>query len=215
MLLTALQKQLLDDKAYDSVHLSFPTTLSDGLQDLFLDILSIDHYFRLQVNSASKLRPELFQAILIKICYKLIENWSMLAHKRTNSIEDLLQLTLISFMITFWYPWGEKSEMFPFLYKRFRKVIETTPTDCIGSERLLLWAVLIGKCSMFSAESDSWLISVFTRLAMTMELWTWEDVLHMIDGLPWIKFIHQKHGRDLFNKSKAEGMSGSISRISD
>lgn len=204
--LTALRNNLFHEQTHNSVQIPSLPTSSYELRDIFLDVLSIDHYLQTRVDIMSKLKPELFQAILIKVCYKLIDNWSVHAQECTNSFEDLLRLTLMAFMITFWYPWGKKSEMFPSLYTRFRKVIEATSQDLVGSESFLLWAVLIGKCSIFSAESDSWLIPIFVKIAKGLELHTWKDTLHAIHGLPWIKFLHEKSGRKLFNDSKAESI---------
>lgn len=173
--------------------------MSPCIQDVFLDILSVDHYFKAHITHLSKLKPEPFQAILIRISYKLISLSELKTGKPTENLENLLRLAMTAFMTTFWFQYGRKNQMFPFLYNRLRTTIESTIEDDSRPQELVLWSLLIGKGSLFTDAGDIWLVPRFAQLAIVLNLKSWEDTRHIIRRYPWVTILHERPGKDLWD----------------
>ncbi|KAI8624431.1 hypothetical protein F5Y19DRAFT_314858 [Xylariaceae sp. FL1651] len=175
------------------------------LRDVIVDTLELSHILQEQENRTPKLDMLAFQSTIINLGYQLIE--IDLTHHSSDvsiSIDNLVHLALISFLITLWVGIGRKLISFPFVAESFRLAARTIRKEGQFRPGILLWVLFMGKLAVFTQDDDLWLIPTMKKLTAELELRTWHEAKQVLHQFPWVKTLHNREGKIFWNYALAQ-----------
>ncbi|KAI1260932.1 hypothetical protein F5Y18DRAFT_217823 [Xylariaceae sp. FL1019] len=185
-----LQKREFEPILYQSAYA--------GLREVSLDIIGLAHVLRDQEGRRQKLDVFSFQGTMVSLGYRLLEaGYAPNDPNVITTLDDLIYLSLMSFLITTWIGVGRKIIMFPTLFESFRL---TAQNICVDTEpgEVLLWAFIIGRVSVLSKTDDTWLIPKVRKVAQKLKLHSWAETTEILNNFPWIKALHNKEGQSFW-----------------
>ncbi|KAH7148290.1 hypothetical protein EDB81DRAFT_932647 [Dactylonectria macrodidyma] len=167
------------------------------LKNVFTDLQGFSSMANLLIPSHQKLKPELFQEIMLSIQYRLL----MLEYPvEVRPLEESIRIGLLSFestLVLHTPKLGVKLTS-DFFYHQLRRGIEKIRVESQEIADLKLWLLLVGSIIVFKG-SETWLVDSINELTGDQP---WADVRRRVKGVMWIDVIHDGPGRDAFDTSK-------------
>ena len=179
--------------------------LSPDIQDLIIDITGLAWLLNnISTGHRQKMNYYIFHDTSILLGYRLIYISPLGGFPATSRLENVIHLGLAAFLMTFLRRLDNKILDMPFLSALARSGVQEQ-FDCDKEiQEMLLWILFIGKTSIFKESDDIWLVPLITRKMRALNLRTWEDVHQMLAKWPWVKALHDKIGRHLYERSSLD-----------
>ncbi|KAH8673123.1 hypothetical protein BGZ61DRAFT_536689 [Ilyonectria robusta] len=163
------------------------------LQHVFTDLYGFSNMANSLVPGHEKLRPELFQEIMLSIQYRLL----LLEYPvDVYPLEETIRIGLLAFESTLFLHSPKlglklKSERF---YRQLRQCIEEIHIDSPEIADLKLWLLLVGSVIVFKG-NETWLAESIDALVGDQ---AWSEVRKRVKGVMWIDIIHDDPGKLAF-----------------
>ena len=172
------------------------TLTSPILADIALDVAYLADLIN-RTCKQRKLNGHDFQEAVLLLCYRLINFCPINEPGAVNDLDRLCQLTLITFLTTLLLEYGRN----PARYNLLSGNLGTTmrQTTCLGTNAsFVLWCIFVGGIAVFNADDDQWMWPLLSRICQQCELSSWAEVRDILISFAWIKPIHDKPGKALW-----------------
>lgn len=202
-----------------------------GLRPVVLDILRLSHVLD-EASHAHKLDPAAYQATLLYVGYRLLENKlppkyryydgpeiavgdsSSSSSSSVSVLDTLVEHAMIGFQSTFSFGIGRKVITFPLVVERFAIAAQTIDIHHIDNnnnkrsrQMVVLWALLMGRLSSLVSGDEPWFVTKAKALADALGLRTWADVSDALRAFPWVAAMHDAPGREFWDEALALSVS--------
>jgi hypothetical protein len=186
---------------------SFPMPLSSlVLAEIAIDVA----YLADLLNKASnnqKIDGHAFQEAVLLLCYRLVNESAIKERGNEKDVDRLCQLTLISFLTMLLLEYGQSPLRYGLLSRKLKAAIEQTA--CLDTNvRLLLWCNFVGGVALFTPSDDSWMRPLICRICVQLKLTNWAEVRQILISFAWIKSIHDKPGKALWDTMMKRATGG-------
>lgn len=190
-------------------HLSTSTTLLAILADM----TTLSHL--LDANpSRFSLTPSTFQGALITFAYRLLQS-QPLTTVPDDGLENALHITALGWLTTILFEYGRlHARGYDLLASRLRNAISSVMTTIqLKEQPVLLWILFAGGIALFGDEDEGWLSPCVRSCAAALGVGFWEDCVGLLVGMPWIRVVHDRPGRVVWEaamgkKECGEGRAG-------
>lgn len=163
------------------------------LRHVFTDLYGFSNLANSLVPGHKKLRPELFQEIMLSIQYRLL----LLEYPvHVYPLEESIRIGLLAFESTLFLHSPKlglklKSERF---YGQLHQCIEELHVDSPEIADLKVWLLLVGSIIVFKG-NEIWLVESINTLVGDQP---WSEVRKRVKGVMWIDIIHDDPGKLAF-----------------
>ncbi|KAH7149049.1 hypothetical protein B0J13DRAFT_295836 [Dactylonectria estremocensis] len=167
------------------------------LKNVFTDLQGFSAMANVFIPSHQKLKPELFQEIMLSIQYRLL----LLEYPvDVRPLEESIRIGLISFestLVLHTPKLGVKLTS-DFFYHQLRRGIENIRAESQEIADLKLWLLLVGSIIVFKGD-ETWLLDSINELVGDQP---WADVRSRAKRVMWIDVIHDGPGQHAFDTAK-------------
>ncbi|KAF7539468.1 hypothetical protein G7Z17_g12418 [Cylindrodendrum hubeiense] len=167
------------------------------LKNAFTDLQDFAHMANSLIPGHKKLRPELFQEIMLSIQYRLL----LLEYPSgIHPLEESIRIGLLSFESTLFLHTPKlglklKSERF---YCQLHECIERIHVDGPEVADIKLWLLLVGSIIVFQG-NETWLVESINELSGDQP---WSEVRKRVKRVMWVDIVHDEPGRHAFETAK-------------
>ncbi|KPM35151.1 hypothetical protein AK830_g11423 [Neonectria ditissima] len=167
------------------------------LRNVFVDLRDFSGMANSLIANHEKLRPELFQEIMLSIQCRLL---SLEYAADLHPLEESIRLGLLAFESTVFLQTAKlgvklRSELFAHqLHRAIVKLHVKVP----GYADLKLWLLLVGSILVFNGD-EAWLLKSINELSCNQ---TWAEVRGRVKEVMWIDIIHDEPGRCAFETAQ-------------
>lgn len=173
-------------------------TLDQKLRNVFTDLQAFASVANKLVVSNRKLRPDLFQEIMLSIQYRLM----LLEYDLdTQPIQEALRLGLLAFQTSVFIQMKSIRVKYDYLMERLRKAVSRVPETVPALVDLKLWVLLMGAIALLDPEAG-WLEDTVRRIAKGRP---WEEVYELMRTIMWIDQVHDAPGKQVFDSAHCFG----------
>jgi hypothetical protein len=172
----------------------FVDGMDHRLRNIFADLQAFGSVANKLVNSRRKLRPDLFQEIMLSIQYRL-----MLLEYDTEEqpIEEAIRLGLLSFQTSVFIQMKAIRVKYDYIMVRLKTSLSHFPETTPGLADLKLWIHLMAAIALYDPE-QTWIEEGICRLTAGRP---WEEVYVAMRSIMWLDLVHDAPGRMLFNSA--------------
>lgn len=139
-----------------------------------------------------------FSDILARINYKVLALRSFTSVKSSNTFDTFCQLSMQTFMISFWHTPCIQHELFYRLKGHFTASITHELQNEEVDNNMILWSLFIASCSIFRELDGPWFRSTTLGLVISLGVNSWVALHTLLNRFPWISFFHEKMARKLW-----------------
>lgn len=149
------------------------------------------------VVSQHKLRPELFQEIMISIQYRLLLlNYSL----QTHCVEEALRVGLLAFQTSMFLQMHGTKIKYEFLGDRLRQAIQALPENSATLKQLKLWLAFVSSIAIVDSD-EPWLKNAIRRLTKDL---SWSDVRKLLAEVMWVGVLHDSPGKQVYEGGQVD-----------
>jgi hypothetical protein len=171
------------------------------LAAVFNDVKHLVHLINVHFAKNTKFHGEAFQASISSIQSRLLLLKDLL--KGVSAMDEIVCLAMLAFMTTTFQIPGRKVPYWD-LRRNLRKAIDKVWAARGGSE-VGVWVLVIGAISVLDkCEDQAWLVEKWTEVAEDGV--EWEVVKMRVQRVLWIDCIHDKLGKELFDRMIDRGV---------
>lgn len=157
------------------------------LQNVYIDLRSFSKMADTLITARRKLRPELFQEIMLSSQYRLL----FLENSLNDRVQEAMRLGLLAYETTvFLQAPGLRLESVLFA-QQLRDAVENFVVVSRETANLKLWLLFIGAIITFNL-SDPWLIEAILDLTFYQE---WDAIRKRLKKIMWIDAVHDDLGK--------------------
>jgi hypothetical protein len=171
------------------------------IQDLVIDIANLCWLLSGGTLSGTKLDGYTFHDTLILMGYRLVQISPLGGSRPLSDLDSLVQLSLLSFLVAFFYALGGTRPAFVLLSNLARSAVQGHTVDKGEDQELLIWIMCMGQGTIFGKSDDAWLIPKLRQAQLALGLNTWDDVRKLLPRYPWVDALHDKPGKELWERS--------------
>lgn len=188
-----LESPVLPESMSASIR-DYVQTLTYKLRNVFADLQAFASVANKLAVSSRKLRPDLFQEIMLSIQYRLM----LLEYDMDRQpIEEALRLGLLAFQTSVFIQMKNIRVKYEDLIERLRKTMSRIPETVPLLVDLKLWILLMGAIALFDPDVR-WLEENIRRTAKGR---SWEEVHTLMRSIMWIDLVHDTPGRQVFDSA--------------
>ncbi|KAH6708293.1 hypothetical protein EV126DRAFT_408595 [Verticillium dahliae] len=185
---------------------SVARALERRLYIIWKDVQGLSQLINDSHESGQKIREMSLEDLMTSVQSRLL----MLTYTDSNSLPELLRLSLLAFLTTvFWSFPGIKFE-YPHLVHQLRQACQAYTPATAGESYLFAWALMVGATSVFHDLDHTWLRKRLRPLIPENLGTTWSEVQNSLRQVMWIESIHDGPGIEILNICLGEPGDGSI-----
>lgn len=175
------------------IHNFITTNIDTKLQNVFYDLRAFSSVASRLATSKTKLRPELFQEIMMSIQYRLL-----LLKYPTSPISEALRIGLLTYQTSVFLQMHGTKVKYDFIANQLTTAIQDLPEISFVLLQLKLWLVFIGSIAVLPSE-EPWLVSLVRRLTLDS---SWKVTKDRLGEIMWIKPIHDVAGKQVYEGAR-------------
>ncbi|OJJ99581.1 hypothetical protein ASPACDRAFT_1856175 [Aspergillus aculeatus ATCC 16872] len=137
--------------------------------------------------------------LVLSFGYQLLQFSPLQGPRPVSHLDDVIHLGLIIFFCTFIRRLDRGITDNNLLARLLGSVAEEVENDR-GTQKALLWALLVSTASIFQRDIPEWLTVRVATLIQSLGLATWEDTLYLLHQYPWVNALHDEPARGLWQK---------------
>ena len=172
------------------IHHFITSNMDQRLQNIFCDLRAFSSVASRLVKSKSKLRPELFQEIMMSIQYRLL-----LLKYDASTISEALRIGLLTYQTSVFLQMHGTKIKYNFIADQLASAIRGLPESEPVLVQLKLWLVFIGSIVMLDSD-EPWLMALIRRLTLNM---SWAQTRDWLGEVMWIGPIHDVAGKQVYD----------------
>lgn len=177
------------------------TRFIPGLRDIFTGIARFAWIINdITSGKREKIHNYPFHDTIIMLGYRLVDV-APLGGLMECHVAHTMHLGLAAFLMTFLRRLDYIIPDMPLLYKLYQAAITQLSDDEDENQELRLWAVFIGRASIFQSTDDDWLLPIATKTAQRLNLCDWADIRQVLSRWPWVTSLHDNAGEALWHRS--------------
>ena len=182
--------------------------LSGNWRDILVDVLFLASLLN---NAIAGVAPrmnaiELHQDIIL-LGYRLIKLKPLGFPLGVSSLENRVRLGLAAFIMTFLLSWDGRVVQNRLLSGLLLSEVQKPFSAGQDDQGTLLWFLFIGAASSGLWKHPIW-VSTTKHTLQSLKVKSWEDVMILLAGFPWVNAVHDTAGRALWHGSKDVVSSG-------
>lgn len=167
-------------------------SLDPKIRSVFQDLRAFASVADGLIATKSKLRPELFQEIMMSIQYRLLLLETRL---EAQPIEEAIRLGLIAFQTSvFLQMYGTKVK-YEFLNDQLASAIQSFPESSPALVQLKTWLAFIASIAVLDS-NEPWLVATIRRLTLGSD---WLETRRSLEDFMWVGVIHNGTGKQVYN----------------
>ncbi|KAF1816376.1 hypothetical protein P152DRAFT_389554 [Eremomyces bilateralis CBS 781.70] len=165
---------------------------------VYADIMAVSGLLNSD-RACFKLEPDIYQEILISVCYRLLYSYPLAGKRPESNKECAIQLGLLALMTTMLFQHGRSQRLSYKLLAMLLRNIFLSPTgELLLEEKTRLWLLFIGGISVFEIKDRDWLVPRIKTSLRNLDVSSWDDALTEIKKFPWIDAFHHGPGQELW-----------------
>lgn len=149
----------------------------------------------LAFHTSQKMKPEMFQNMLISIGYRLT-----LLELRAGDLNELFRLGLLAFSTTVFLQTQAIKMRFGHLSRQFRDALLKTDWADGSVTALRLWLLFVAGLSAATRDDDHWLLPLLFAALHDAQFTSWESVRAVLKGFLWVDALHDVEGEKIFHQ---------------
>lgn len=170
--------------------------LDPKLRNIFADLQAFASVANKLVASRRKLRPDLFQEIMLSIQYRLM----LLEYDPdTQAIEEAVRLGLLAFQTSVFVQMKNIRVKYESLMDRMKRAVNQVPETSPALVELKLWILYMGAIALFDPE-QFWLEDAVRRMTKGR---SWDEVHGSMRAIMWIDLVHDAPGRIVYESARS------------
>lgn len=173
--------------------------LSPQLHSMLVDVMTVSWFLDGHEGQGVKLNSYTFHDLLVYLGYGLLHIAPLAGRQYLNHLENIVQLGLIAFLATFLFPLGHHRVDCPRLSSTIYSAAQNDFNEDMESQQALLWMLFIGRATIFSEDEEVWMLPRMKKAMTILAIHTWEDVSRTLCKFPWLRNIHTKSAKLLWN----------------
>lgn len=178
--------------------------LSTDLRDLFINNIHLAHMLNDgDAKRGPKLNTYAFHETTILIGYRLVSFSTLGGSRPTDSLENIVHLGLMAFIVSFLRGLDRRITDVPLLSELSRHAAQKAYDGEREDLEVLLWTLFIGTPSVYAPQDEEWLVPKTVDTMRALSLRSWDDVLGILTKFPWVHVVHDQGGRALWHKAAA------------
>jgi hypothetical protein len=182
--------------------LVFPQANPSGIESIILDINTIASYLN-QTSRLNKLTPQVYQDLLLDLCYRLLESSPLDGPRPADPLENAVHIGLTAFVSTFIIFFGRRRRIcFAALSACLSQAIQNQSwTFEDSNQKFLLWLSVISGITIFNQEDRLWLLPMIRHTALMLGIQSWEALQSLLLEYPWVRILHSDASKGLWNEA--------------
>jgi hypothetical protein len=182
--------------------LVFPQANPSGIESIILDINTIASYLN-QTSRLNKLTPQVYQDLLLDLCYRLLESSPLDGPRPVDPLENAVHIGLTAFVSTFIIFFGRRRRIcFSALSACLSQAIQNQSwTFEDSNQEFLLWLSVISGITIFNQEDRLWLLPMIRHTALMLGIQSWEALQSLLLEYPWVRILHSDASKELWNEA--------------
>lgn len=169
--------------------------LDPKLRNVFHDLRAFSSVADGLVASKSKLRPELFQELMISIQYRLL----LLEYALdTQPIAEAIRCGLLAFQTSVFLQMHGTKFKYDFISEQLAKAIQRLPETSPVLVQLKTWLAFIGSIAVLDS-NEPWLVATIRRLTLSL---SWAETRRSLQDVMWIGVIHDTAGKQVYDGAR-------------
>ena len=183
------------------------------LRPIYLDLMQTVSKINEGVTRDRPLHYSAFEPTLSSIIHRLQRLKEQLDGPRSESFRlGLLAFLAVAFFEAPNTARAKSTKQFAYLTSSLR--ISCRAVESLESSSTLLefWVLTVGAASVFGPEDDCWLVERWNWIAKTLPgaLLSWRDARQHLEGVLWIRSIHDDLGKTVYTELIRKGSSNPI-----
>lgn len=179
-------------RAAPSVLQDIIESLDPKIRSVFQDLRAFASVADGLIATKSKLRPELFQEIMMSIQYRLLLLETRL---EAQPIDEAIRLGLIAFQTSvFLQMYGTKVK-YEFLNGQLASAVQRFPESSPALVQLKTWLAFIASIAVLDS-NEPWLVAIIRRLTLGSD---WLETRRSLEDVMWVGVIHNGTGKRVYN----------------
>lgn len=187
------------DHSYISSNPGFSWRLSADLRDVLKEMMGLAWLLNTFSGHEAKLDGSAFNDKIILITYRLIQISPLCGQRPSNSLENVLHLSLLACVTTIRLGFENQIPHFSLLSEMLRTACEGYTDKDKESQEMFLWILFMGRSSVLRQQNDAWFISKIHETTLGLNILTWEDTLQSLSKFPWYNALHDTSGQVLWD----------------
>lgn len=173
------------------------------LSGIFIDVR---HFASLLngIRETTKVDPLDYSQHGQHLLYRLLWFAPVLQFEKLAPKEELLQLTLASFIITLLPEHGGQHKRFDLLSRRIHASFDKYAAAGVDDLSLCLWVLFVSGISVTDSSDDHWLLRSIGATLDGLDVHDWDGVREKLRHIMWIGALHDTPGRKLFEVAKQQ-----------
>lgn len=188
-----LQSPVPPEAVGAEIHNFITSNVDNKLQNVFYDLRAFSSVASRLVRSQTKLRPELFQEIMMSIQYRLL-----LLRYDTAPTSEALRIGLLAYQTSVFLQMHGTKIKYDFLADQLTNAIQNLPEFDPVLVHLKLWLVFIGSIAVLDSD-EPWLVSLVRRLTLDL---SWTEARERLGEVMWIAPIHDVAGKQVYDGAR-------------
>lgn len=175
----------------------FVEGLDRRLCNIFADLQAFGSVANKLVYSRRKLRPDLFQEIMLSIQYRLMLLEFDLGD---HPIEEAIRLGLLSFQTSVFIQMKAIRVKYDYIMERLRTALSQFPETTPGLMDLKLWVHFMAAIALYDP-AQVWLEDTICRMTAGR---SWEEVHQAMRSIMWLDLVHDAPGQMVYNSARCK-----------
>jgi len=160
----------------------------------------------------AKLPPHMYQDVIISVLQRLVDFSPLDGPRPSTALDGVVQLGLLTFVATVLYNMGPLRMIYCMRVDRMlrEEMQDSRFAKVDGYTRLRLWLFFIYGLSVLDRYDGRWLAPQIRSVLGELGLGTWARTRAVLGEFPWIGFVHDRPGKELWDLVMKSGDSITI-----
>jgi len=176
---------------------AFISTLDDRLANVWKDLHEFSLISNLAYQTGRKLDPHMFNDMMLLILYRLLH----LAFD-DDSVSEAIRVGLVAFAATMFLRGKGAGRQYYYLAGVFHDVLTLHASGDDLPPTIQLWLLLVWGVYSGTQLHEEWLVLWLKRTLQHLQVETWEEMRKALKSVMWIEFLHDPHGKIVFEGSR-------------
>jgi hypothetical protein len=176
----------------------FIQTLDERVANVMKDL----HEFSLIANVAyqteRKIDPSTFNEIMVSIMYRLLH-----LTFEIEPVNEVIRVGMITFATTIFLQWNISSQRYEYMVNLFRGALLKARASAIDlPPPIQLWLLFTWGLFTGTKFDGDWYTSWLCEVIELVQVRTWDEARKVLKSVVWIDFLHDPHGKRIFQDSE-------------
>ncbi|KAI1168182.1 hypothetical protein F5B18DRAFT_268850 [Nemania serpens] len=163
--------------------------------------------FSLQINNAvltnSQVPRDLLIDTMASVMYRLLD-----MRFAPGCLDEVVRLGLLAFGANVFLQWQQSFPVGPTCFTSMLQESLSQFRQADNFPHLMMWVLLIGASTVFSAEDNTWLHPWLKASMKACGVRSWDDAKSILHRLPWVDILHGSIGCSIFAEVYSANLSG-------